>query len=60
MLTRELMEELRQILREDYGCDLPLEEAAQIASSFVSYFELLTSDEVDGSNGQPSGENDLK
>jgi len=41
MVSQELLIELKQILREDFGLDLPMEAVANIASVFVSYFDLL-------------------
>jgi len=41
MLSPQTIEELRQILREEYGRDLTLEETRIIATTTVSYFDLL-------------------
>ena len=40
-LSQTHIEALRQIVKEDYGADLSLQEAAMIANDLVSYFDLL-------------------
>lgn len=41
MLSEAKIEELRQIIREDYGRDLTHEQSADIANTIVRYFDLL-------------------
>ena len=41
MLSDAKIEELRKIIAENYGRDLTQEQAADIANTLVSYFDLL-------------------
>lgn len=41
MLSKELLNELKGILEEDYGLKLTIEEVTEVASVLVSYFDLL-------------------
>lgn len=41
MTSQQLIEELKTIIKEDYGKDLEIREVAKIAESLVSYFNLL-------------------
>jgi uncharacterized protein YgfB (UPF0149 family) len=41
MVSQELIEELKTIIKEDYGEDLETKEVAQIAENLVNYFDLL-------------------
>jgi len=41
MISDAKIEELRQIITEDYGRDLTHEQAADIANTLVRYFDLL-------------------
>lgn len=41
MLSEETIQELKQILKEEYGQDVDLKEASEIAYTLVSYFDLL-------------------
>ena len=41
MVSAELVEELRMIIREDYQLDLKPQEASDVANTLVSFFELL-------------------
>lgn len=42
LLNEEMIQELKQILKEEYGRDLDLKEASEIAHNLVGYFNLLT------------------
>lgn len=37
----ELIEELRQIVKEDYGQDLDFKDAYNLANGLINYFDLL-------------------
>lgn len=41
MVSPELVEELRLIIKEDYHVDLQPQEASEVANTLVSLFELL-------------------
>jgi len=41
MVSQQLIEELKIIIKEDYGKDLEIKEVAQIANDLVGYFNLL-------------------
>lgn len=41
MVCQRLIEKLRMIVREDYGRDLSIKEATDIAENVVGYFDLL-------------------
>lgn len=41
MVSLELVEELRMIIKEDYKVDLQPQEALEIANTLVSFFDLL-------------------
>ena len=41
MVSRQLVEELKIIIKEDYRKDLKIKEVAQIAENLVGYFNLL-------------------
>ena len=41
MVSQQLIEELKIIIKEDYGKDLEIKEIAQIANNLVGYFNLL-------------------
>lgn len=41
MLKKETVEELKRILREDYGQDLSMREATEAANALVGCFDLL-------------------
>lgn len=43
MLSAATVQELRQILTEDYGCDVTIPQAAEAATALVGYFALLAS-----------------
>ena len=40
-MSKELLDELKKILKEDYGLDLSSDEIFKIASDLVAYFDLL-------------------
>jgi len=41
MLSRQLIEELQEILRKRYGKEISFSEASQIGNGLVSHFDLL-------------------
>jgi len=41
MVSQQLIEELKIIIKEDYGKDLETKEVSQIANDLVGYFNLL-------------------
>jgi hypothetical protein len=41
MLSQTTVEELRQILKEEYGKDVSQADASEIAHTLVGYFDLL-------------------
>jgi hypothetical protein len=41
MLSEATIQELRQILKKDYGREINQSEASEIARNLVSYFDLL-------------------
>lgn len=41
MISHKLVLELKQILKEDYGAKLSLEEVYEIGSSWISFIEIL-------------------
>ncbi len=41
MLSNQTIEDLRQIVREDYGREITEAEASQTASMLIGYFDLL-------------------
>ena len=41
MLREETVKELKEILKEDYGQDLSMKEAAEAADILVRFFDLL-------------------
>ncbi len=40
-LSKETIEELQKILKEDYGKNLSMSEASEVANTLVAYFDLL-------------------
>lgn len=42
MVSPELVEELRMIIKEEYQVDLQPPEASEIANTLVNFFNLLT------------------
>jgi len=41
MLSKATIQELKQILKEEYGREIDLREASEIAHTLVGYFDLL-------------------
>lgn len=41
MLREATIQELRQILKEDYGLNISFEEASEIAHALTSYYEIV-------------------
>lgn len=42
MVSPQLVEELRLIIKEDYQVDLQPQEASEVANTLVNFFNLLT------------------
>ena len=42
MVSQELTKELQGVLKTEYGKDVSLEEAGEILTDLVCYFDLLT------------------
>lgn len=40
-ISKEKIEELREIMKEDYGLETTKDEAEEIAYNIVGYFDLL-------------------
>ncbi len=40
-MSQELLNELKVILKEDFGLSLSADEVAVVAQSLISYFDLL-------------------
>lgn len=53
MVSPELVEELRIIIKEEYQVDLEPDEASEIANTLVNFFSLLTKIEFEGDSNQP-------
>lgn len=56
MISHKLILELRQILEEDFGQKLTLEEVYEIGSSLISFIGLLIKIEVKPSVDTKGGE----
>ena len=41
MVSEKLVKEFRKIVKEEYGKDITMSEASQIANGLVDYFDLL-------------------
>jgi hypothetical protein len=41
IVSKERIEELQNIIREDYGREISFSQASSIANDMVSYFDLL-------------------
>lgn len=41
MVSKELIQELQTIIREDYGREVSYQQASSIANDLVGYFDLL-------------------
>lgn len=41
MVSQKLLNELKDIIREEYGQDLEMEKVSQIGNGIVGYFDLL-------------------
>lgn len=47
MVSPELINELKTIIKEDYGVELEQNEADEIANSLVNYFDLLAKIQIE-------------
>lgn len=50
MVSPELVEELKIIIKEEYQVDLELQEASEVANTLVNFFNLLTKIEYEYEN----------
>jgi|GEM_PF-1069699 len=41
MISQQLLDELKKIIKEEYGQNLEMEEISQIGNGLVGYFDLL-------------------
>ncbi len=41
MLSEETIEQLKKIMKENYGIELSIQKAMEMANALVSYFDLL-------------------
>ena len=41
MVSEKLVKKFQQIVKEEYGKDITMSEASQIANDLVGYFDLL-------------------
>lgn len=41
MVSQQLLDELKNIIKEEYGQDLEMEKVSQIGNGLVGYFDLL-------------------
>lgn len=58
MVSAELVEELRMIIKEDYQLNLEPQEALDVANTLVSFFELLVKidSESEGEDNNEEGD----
>ena len=42
MVSQQLLDELKEIIKEEYGQDLEMDKISQIGNGLVGYFDLLT------------------
>jgi len=52
MVSQKLLDELKQIIFEDYGVLLTAEEISEIGNSLVQFFELLINIEQEQNYGE--------
>lgn len=55
MVSNDLLQELKEIIKEEYGKDLEMKEVSEIGNGLVDYFDLLA--KMDHENNQ-NNEND--
>lgn len=55
MVSNELLQKLKEIIKEEYGQDLEMEKVSQIGNGIIGYFDLLA--KMDHENNQ-NNEND--
>ena len=48
MVSQNLIEELRTIIKEDYGVELEIKEVREIAETLVNFFDILSEVEYHG------------
>ena len=41
MVSQQLLDELKEIIKEEYGQDLEMDKISQIGNGLVGYFDLL-------------------
>ena len=52
MVSQNLIEELRTIIKEDYGVELEIKEVREIAETLVNFFDILSEVEYQNINGK--------
>ena len=52
MLKRETIEELKRIMKENYGKDLSMQEATEAANILVGYFDILAQADFHDKNNE--------
>lgn len=57
MVSQELVEELNNIIKEEYGKDLDIQATTKIANDLVGYFDLLTKIYHQNNNNEPTKSN---
>ncbi len=48
MVSKELLEELKVIMKDDYGVELQQQELEEMANTLLSFFEVLAKVEYGG------------
>ena len=56
MLKESSLQELRKILKEDYGLDISLEESTEIARVLLNYYGLLAKIDAREINLEPKND----
>lgn len=51
MVSKTMLAELKIIMKEDYGIDMPEELLSEFGNALVQYFEVLTRVSSGGQNG---------
>jgi hypothetical protein len=50
MVSQKLLNELKQIIKEDYGVELTQKETSEVGNTLVQFFELLIKIQNDGTH----------
>lgn len=51
MVSQELLVKLKDIIQEDYGMELPMQEISEIGNNLVGFFETLAKIEYSNREG---------